>query len=129
MAIIFPYRQRAKRFMEESTGMTPAPIPPHPPLVSGGWYQGLSPEEVLGPGRYPVEPPGDKSVVTALLLTLLFGPAGLCYVTVMGGLICSVLTATAVALLGFEPLLIAWPLTMVCASILAAGMHAEHQAH
>lgn len=127
MDTIFPHRQRATRLMEESSDMTPAPIPPHPPLVSGGWYRGISPDEVLGPGRYPVEPPQDRSVGTALLLALLFGPAGLCYVTVWGGLISSVLTATAVALLGFEPLLIAWPLSAVCAGILASGIHHAHQ--
>ncbi|HET9137967.1 hypothetical protein [Actinophytocola sp.] len=113
--------------MAESSGSVPPASPPHPPLLSGGWYHGMSPDEVLGPGRYPLHVPGDKSVRKALLLTLGFGPAGLCYVSRSGGLICSALTMLAVIMFGFPPLLIAWPLSMVCAAIMASGMHAEYQ--
>jgi hypothetical protein len=118
-------RQRIRHLMDETSGSIPRAIPPHPPLLSGGWYQGVSMEEVLGPGRYPLHVPADKSVGTALAVTLMFGPAGLCYVSVRGGLICTALTILATVLLGLPVLLIAWPLAMVCCGIIAAGMHRE----
>lgn len=111
--------------MAESSGSTPRPIPPHPPLVSGGWYHGMSVEEVLGPGRYPLQEPVDRSVGVALALTLLFGPVGLFYVSLVGGLVCSALTIVAVFLYGPAPLLIAWPISMVCAGIIAGAMQRE----
>ena len=111
--------------MAESSGSTPRPIPPHPPLVSGGWYHGMSVEEVLGPGRYPLEEPADRSVGVALALTLLFGPVGLFYVSLVGGLVCSALTIVALILYGPAPLLIAWPISMVCAGIIAGAMRQE----
>lgn len=120
-------RQRFKRLMAESSGSTPRPIPPHPPLVSGGWYHGMSLEEVLGPGRYPVAEPVDRSVGAALALTLLFGPLGLCYVSIAGGLACTALTVVAVLLYGAAPLLIAWPISMVCAGLIATAMHREFE--
>ncbi|MFL6144608.1 MAG: hypothetical protein ACJ72N_22435 [Labedaea sp.] len=119
--------QRQSELMAESSGSVPYAIPPHAPLVSGGWYRGMSMVEVLGPGRYPVDVPGDKSVGLALALTLIFGPAGVCYVSVAGGLICLALTVVAVFLIGPAPLLVAWPLAMVCAGVIAGGMHAARQ--
>ncbi|HEU5470530.1 MAG TPA: hypothetical protein VFV67_07740 [Actinophytocola sp.] len=113
--------------MAETFGSTPEAVPPHPPLISGGWYHGMSLDEVLGPGRCPPQPTADRSVGTALWLTLAFGPAGLGYVSRAGGLVCSALTVLAVVLLGFAALLIAWPLSMVCGGILASGVHAEYR--
>lgn len=127
MTYTAPQRKRLTGLMAESSGSVPDAVPPHPPLVSGGWYHGTTPDEAMGPGRYPLYPTSDRSVGTAVVLTLAFGPAGLCYVSRSGGLICSALTVLAVVLLGFPPLLIAWPLSMVCAAILASGMHAEYQ--
>ena len=118
-------RQRMRRLMAESSGSLPSAIPPHPPLVSGGWYHGMSVEEVLGPGRYPLEEPADKSVGMALALTLMFGPAGLLYLSVVGGAICAVLSVLAVVLYGFTALLVAWPISMLCAGIIASGMQRE----
>jgi hypothetical protein len=62
-----------------------------------------------------------------VLLTLLFGPVGLIYVSVTGGLVCTALTTLALALLGFQPLLVAWPITVLCAWILASGTQREFQ--
>jgi hypothetical protein len=120
-------RQRQSGIDQESSGSVPAMFPPHPPLVSGGWYHGMSVEEVLGPGRYPVETQTDKSVGSALALTLLLGPAGLCYVSLAGGLVCFTLTAVALILFGPAPLLIAWPLSMVAAGIIASGQRQEFE--
>src|SRR5438105_3748170 len=50
-----------------TSGRTPAPIPPHPALASGGWYRSVR-REVLGPGRYPLRSPVDKSVGAAAVL-------------------------------------------------------------
>jgi hypothetical protein len=122
-----PARQRIRHLMDETSGSIPRAIPPHPPLVSGGWYHGMSLEEVLGPGRYPIEPPADKSVGTALAVTLMFGPAGLCYISVRGGLICTALTVLAAVLIGASVLLIAWPLAMVCCTVIAAAMRREYE--
>jgi hypothetical protein len=87
----------------------------------------MSIEEVLGPGRHPLAEPADKSVGAALAFTLLFGPLGLSYVSVVGGMICTVLAVLAVVLYGFAALLIAWPITMVCAGIIASGMHRAYE--
>lgn len=122
-----PARQRIRHLMDETSGSIPRAIPPHPPLVSGGWYHGMSVEEVLGPGRHPLDPLTDKSVGTALALTLMFGPLGLCYVSLTGGLICTVLTVLAAVLIGLPVLLIAWPLAMVCSGIIASAMHREFE--
>jgi hypothetical protein len=119
--------QRFTALMSESTGSVPRPIPPHAPLASGGWYHGASLEEVLGPGRFPVEVPGDKSVGLALALTLVFGPFGLCYLSLPGGLICVALTSILVFLFGAAPLLIVWPLAMLMAGIIASAVHLQHQ--
>jgi hypothetical protein len=120
-------RQRFRRLMAESSGSTPRPIPPHPPLVSGGWYHGMSVEEVLGPGRVPLEEPVDRSVGAALALTMMFGPVGLFYVSMVGGLACTALTIVAVLLYGPAPLLIAWPISMVCSGIIAGAMRKEYR--
>jgi hypothetical protein len=84
-------------------------------------------EEVLGPGRYPLESAEEKSVGTALALALIFGPAGVCYVSLAGGLICMALAAVAVFLFGLAPLLVAWPLAVLAAGIIAGGMRFEPQ--
>ncbi|HEY0450705.1 hypothetical protein [Actinophytocola sp.] len=99
----------------------PAAIPPHPPLVSGGWYHG-SPAEPTGPGRYPIEQPRHKSVGLAFVLSVLFGPVGLVYVSANVGLVATALTAVVllVAGMGFLPLLLIWPLA-VAAAVWGAG--------
>lgn len=50
-----------------SGASTPAVVPPHPPLQSGGWYRGAVAESP-GPGR----PPVTTSTRPALVLTVLF---------------------------------------------------------
>jgi hypothetical protein len=104
-----------------STAEIPAVIPPHPPLLSGGWYHG-QPSEQTGPGRYPLTRPARKSVGLALVLSVLFGPAGLCYVSANVGLVATALTAATlvVAGAGLTPLLVIWPLA-VLASVWGTG--------
>jgi hypothetical protein len=92
----------------------PAAIPPHPPLTSGGWYRGQG-GEAAGPGRFPVAEPRPKSAAVAFVLSVLFGPVGLCYVSVNAGLVATALTAgiLLVAGAGFLPLLAIWPLAVL----------------
>ena len=97
---------------------TPPAFPPHPPLQSGGWYRG-SLAELPGPGRPPVVvPPARKSTGVAVLLTVLFGPLGLCYLSGTGGLVATVVVVAALGLsgMGFLPLLLLWPLCVVVAA-------------
>ncbi len=99
----------------------PAAIPPHPPLTSGGWYRGET-GEAAGPGRIPVVEQRPKSAGLAVVLSVLLGPIGLCYVSVNIGLVATAVTAgiLLVAGAGFLPLLVIWPLA-VFGSVWGAG--------
>lgn len=101
-----------------SHASTPLAYPPHPPLQSGGWYRGTM-IELPGPGRPPlVAPHPRKSAGLAILLTVLFGPLGLCYLSVTGGLVATVvvLAVLGFAGMGFLPLLLLWLLTVAAAA-------------
>lgn len=103
----------------KSSATTPVVFAPHPPLMSGGWYQSAG-QEIVGPGRYPVPRPQDKSAGAALLSTFFFGPLGLCYLSTTAGLLSAGLTAGLLVLAGSAlPLAVIWPLVMVV-SVLAA---------
>jgi hypothetical protein len=104
-----------------SSAAVPDVIPPHPALASGGWYHGL-PSEGVGPGRIALAEPRHKSVGLAFVLSLLFGPVGLCYVSVNAGLVATALTAGTLLVTGagFVPLLVIWPLC-VLGSVWGAG--------
>ncbi|HEV7646874.1 MAG TPA: hypothetical protein VGP26_01820 [Actinophytocola sp.] len=104
-----------------SHAATPDAIPPHPALLSGGWYHGTS-VELVGPGRMPLSRLRAKSAGLAFVLSVLFGPVGLCYVSVNAGLVATALTAGTllVAGAGFVPLLVIWPLC-VLGSVWGAG--------
>jgi hypothetical protein len=45
----------------------------------------------------------------------------------VGGLACTALTIVAVLLYGPAPLLIAWPISMVCSGIIAGAMRKEYR--
>jgi hypothetical protein len=101
-----------------SHASTPLAYPPHPPLQSGGWYRGTM-IELPGPGRPPlVAPSVRKSAGLAVLLAALFGPLGLCYLHVTGGLVATVAVVAVLGFLGmgFLPLLLLWPLCVVLAA-------------
>ncbi|MGH3759003.1 hypothetical protein [Actinophytocola sp.] len=104
-----------------SSAMVPVAIPPHPPLLSGGWYRGHA-AEAPGPGRVPPAEPATRSVGLAFVLSVLFGPVGMCYVSTNAGLVATALTAVTllVAGAGFVPLLVIWPLA-VLGSVWGAG--------
>jgi hypothetical protein len=95
----------------------PAVFPPHPPLQSGGWYRG-STVEAPGPGRPPVVTRQEKSVGLAVLLTVLFGPLGLCYLSVSSGLVATVVVVAVLGQVGagFLPLVVLWPLIVAAAA-------------
>jgi hypothetical protein len=105
----------------KSQATTPAAFPPHPPLQSGGWYHG-SAAEAPGPGRPPVVVPAKKSLGLAVLFTVLFGPLGLCYLSVNYGLVATVLAVGILgyAGMGFLPVLFIWPMTVAVAAWLTA---------
>jgi len=65
----------------------------------------------------------DKSVLLALVLTFLFGPLGLFYVSVWGAVALIVVAAAGVVpTLGFV-LIFVWPASMVWAAIAASRQH------
>lgn len=71
--------------------------------------------------------PPDKSVGAALLLTFLFGPLGLFYASVVGGLVMLVVTFfLALVTLGLG-LPIAWCGCMIWGAVSASGKHSRHQ--
>lgn len=103
-----PTRRTPKSFSTK-----PVAFAPHPPLVSGGWYNG-SDQEIVGPGRYPVPRPKDKTTGSALLWTFFFGPLGLCYLSVNAGVVATALTAAALVLSGSAiALAVIWPIVML----------------
>jgi hypothetical protein len=72
--------------------------------------------------------PQDKSVVAALVLTFLFGPLGLLYVSVVGALI---LLAVGILLFFFTLGLVVFPVwiaAMIWAAVEATNQHSRYQA-
>jgi len=61
-----------------------------------------------------------KSVIVALLLTLLFGPLGMLYSTVTGGIVMLVLTFILTPLTYGMSLLLTWPICMIWGGVAAA---------
>lgn len=62
-----------------------------------------------------------KSVGVALLLSFFFGPLGMVYSTIVGGLIMFILCLIVAAVtLGFG-LFLMWPICMIWAAVAAAG--------
>lgn len=95
-----------------SHATAPAVFPPHPPLQSGGWYH-ASTVEAPGPGRPPVVTRVEKSIRLAIVLSVLLGPLGLCYVSARAGLAATALT---VVVAGLPWLLLLWPLSVAAAA-------------
>jgi len=64
-----------------------------------------------------VAPPARKSTGVAVLLTVLFGPLGLCYLSTTGGLVAAVVVIAVLGFAGsFLPLLLLWPLCVAVAA-------------
>jgi sterol desaturase/sphingolipid hydroxylase (fatty acid hydroxylase superfamily) len=70
----------------------------------------------------------DRSVGAALVLTFFFGPLGLLYVSILGGILLSIVAAVVVIL----TLGLAWPVfvlvSMIWAGISASNQHSKYQA-
>lgn len=96
------------QWVPASHATTPAVFPPHPPLRSGGWYRATT-TEVPGPGRVATSA---KSARTAVGLSVLCGPLGLCYLSAGVGLGATVLSAVIVNFAGLPSLLFLWPLSV-----------------
>ena len=70
----------------------------------------------------------DKSVGAALVLTFLFGPLGIFYVSILWAVVFIVLAiVVAILTLGLG-LLLVWPVSMVWAAIAASKQHSRYQA-
>lgn len=109
----------------KSFSSKPAVFAPHPPLVSGGWYNGAG-QEVVGPGRYPVTRPTDKSAGAALLWTFFFGPLGLSYLSPTAGVWATALTAGLLVVSGSALVLaVVWPLVMLGSLVAATDRPAD----
>jgi hypothetical protein len=102
-----------EEWVPRSRATAPAAFPPHPPLRSGGWYH-ASTTEAPGPGR-PVAVRTRKSVGVAAVLGVLFGPVGLCYLSLALGLTATAVTAVVVGYAGLPSLLLLWPLSILAA--------------
>ncbi|QWF80431.1 hypothetical protein [Amycolatopsis sp. CA-230715] len=105
----------------QAFGVRPKIFAPHPPLVSGGWYQ-CDDREVAGPGRYPVPRPPERSALAALLWTTACGPLGLCYLSVAGGLIAAAVSVGVVIVAGTAAAVaVLWPVSMVLSLLVWHG--------
>jgi hypothetical protein len=118
-----------RRFVPTATGshppksfsITPVAVAPCPPLVSGGWYNGAD-HEVVGPGRYPVPRPTDKTAGAALMWTFFFGPLGLCYRSTTAGTWATAVTAGMLVAFGSAVVLaVIWPLAMLLSLVYPAN--------
>ena len=98
-----------------SHASAPRAFPPHPPLQSGGWYHAAGKEEP-GPGRPPVVTRAEKSPRLAVVLSVLFGPLGLCYLSAGVGLAATAVAAVVVGVAGLPWLLLVWPLSVAVAA-------------
>ncbi|HEU0079443.1 MAG TPA: hypothetical protein VFQ76_17435 [Longimicrobiaceae bacterium] len=81
----------------------------------------LPPFLELPPETRPPRPP--RSVRTAVLLALFFGPLGLFYVSVVSGVLMTFITLVAALSTVGVGLLFAWPLCVVWAYIAASSRH------
>ena len=70
----------------------------------------------------------DKSVGAALVLTFLFGPLGLLYSSVLGGILLLVLSFLVAVLTFGLGLVVIWPVAMIWAAIAASNQHSRYQA-
>ena len=81
-----------------------------------------------GNGSTMAKPLVDKSVGAALVLTFLFGPLGLLYVSILGGIVMIVITPiVAIATFGIG-LAIVWPIIMLWAAFSASSQHSRYEA-
>lgn len=112
------------------TAQSPAPVPQSAPVAAAPWDWDFpdqpdspgSPKTSYRPQPHHVVVTSTKSVGIAILLTVLFGPLGMLYSTVVGGLIMLVVTPIfAFITLGFG-LLLTWPICIVWAA-LAVSSH------
>jgi hypothetical protein len=93
--------------MHDTSLMTQADVPQSPPHQSPA----------------VAAAPPDKSVAAALVLTFLFGPLGLFYTSVMGGVVMSLIgIVVAIFTLGIGLFLI-WPIVMVWSAVVAGQQH------
>jgi hypothetical protein len=70
----------------------------------------------------------DKSVGAALVLTFLFGPLGVLYVSVLLGIVWIIVSLIVLVLtLGLAAVVI-WPVSMIWAAISASSQHSKYQA-
>lgn len=75
----------------------------------------------------PADMPSDKSVGAALVLTFLFGPLGLFYVSVLAACVMIVVTIfLGIITLGFG-LPVAWCACMIWGGVAASNQHSRHQ--
>jgi hypothetical protein len=94
------YRTPNTDWYPRSSAQVPKAIPPHPAGAA-----------------YAMEPRPEKSVGLAVLLTALFGPVGLCYLSAIAGLVVTTLSAVLllVAGMGLLPLVLIWPASVAAA--------------
>lgn len=69
----------------------------------------------------------DRSAGAALGLTFFFGPLGLLYATVWGGIILSVIAAISAILTVGLSLLLIWPIAMVWGTVTASNRHSRFE--
>lgn len=62
-----------------------------------------------------------KSAIAAFLLAFIFGPLGLLYATVTGGLVMIVISLVAMPLTGFLAGIVIWPVCWIWAIVAAAA--------
>lgn len=107
---------------EQGTGFLQAPSRPLPPARIFAPVV-LPPVPVRGPSVVVALP--TKSVGVAILLTFLFGPLGMLYSTVAGGLVMIVVSFFGIFLTFGLGIFIIWPICIIWAGVAADNYNKE----
>lgn len=106
----------------------PAPGPHNSPQPGHPYYQPqpiyiTQQVQTVAPAYVAVAPP--KSVGLALVLTFLFGPLGLLYSSVVGGIVMFIITVVAASVTFGVSVFVTWPICMIWGAIAASNANAR----
>jgi hypothetical protein len=105
----------------------PGPLPQYPPHVAPQQYYPqpiyVTQQVQMAPAYVAMAPP--KSMAAALLLTFFFGPLGLFYASITGGIVMLIVTFVAAALTFGVSLLVTFPICMIWAAIATSNYNAR----
>lgn len=108
-------------------GYAPGPTPGYPPPPYPSQYHPqpiyVTQQVQMAPAYVAAIPP--KSMAASLVLTFFFGPLGLFYASVTGGIVMLLITFVAAALTFGVSVFITWPICMIWAAVATTNYNAR----